>query len=209
MKTQPKCLLYARCSTRDQETENQLAQLRDYAGKQGWVVVDELVDVCSGGKSVDERSGLSKVFGMARKREFDLLLFWALDRFSREGSRKTISYLSILDDAGVDWHSFSEPYISSLGIFKDAIIAILSALAKQERIRISERTKAGLERTVKIKGTKLGRPWTPAEKIQRAKELRSQGMTYREMAAELGISRARACQLCHTTPTAAAGRSGK
>jgi len=199
MKTQTKCLLYARCSTRDQELENQLAQLRDYAGKQGWQIVGEVVDTCSGGKSVDERSGLTKVFGMARKREYDLLLFWALDRFSREGSRKTIGYLSMLDDAGVDWHSFSEPYISSLGIFKDAIIAILSALAKQEKVRISERTKAGLERTRRVNGTRLGRPWTPAERIQRAKELRSQGMTYKAMSAELGISRARACQLCHTS----------
>lgn len=198
MKTQTKCLLYARCSTRDQELENQLAQLRDYANKQGWQVVEEVVDVCSGGKSVDERSGLTKVFDLGRRRKFDLLLFWALDRFSREGSRKTISYLSVLDDCGVDWHSYSEPYISSLGIFKDAIIAILSALAKQERIRISERTKAGLERTKKVNGTRLGRPWTPAERIQRAKELRSQGMTYKAMAAELGISRARACQLVHT-----------
>ena len=198
MKTQTKCLLYARCSTRDQELENQLAQLRDYAAKQGWLVVEEVVDVCSGGKSVDERSGLTKVFDLGRRRKFDLLLFWALDRFSREGSRKTISYLSVLDDCGVDWHSYSEPYISSLGLFKDAIIAILSALAKQERIRISERTKAGLERTKKVNGTRLGRPWTPAERIQRAKELRSQGMTYKAMAAELGISRARACQLVHT-----------
>ena len=126
-----RCLIYARCSTRDQETDNQVAQLKAYAAQQNWEVVDTVVDVCSGGKAATERPGLDKVFGLARRRSFDILLFWALDRFSREGSRKTIGYLAMLDDAGVDWHSFSEPYISSLGIFKDAIIAILSALAKQ------------------------------------------------------------------------------
>lgn len=190
-----KCLIYARCSTRDQETDNQVAQLKDYASKQGWEVVETVVDVCSGGKGVKERPGLDKVFDLARRRKFDVLLFWALDRFSREGSRKTIGYLSMLDDAGVDWHSFSEPYISSLGIFKDAIIAILSALARQEKVRIGERTKAGLERTVRVNGTRLGRPKTDPAKIRKVLKLRSQGMSYGEIAGELKITRARVCQL--------------
>jgi len=190
-----KCLIYARCSTRDQETDNQVAQLKAYAAKQDWQITDTVVDVCSGGMSVKERPGLDKVFDLARKCQFDILLFWALDRFSREGSRKTIAYLALLDDAGVDWHSFSEPYISSLGIFKDAIIAILSALARQEKVRISERTKAGLDRTRRVNGTRLGRPRTDPAKIKKAKALRQQGMSYGQIAAAMGISRARACQL--------------
>ena len=190
-----KCLIYARCSTRDQETDNQVAQLKAYAAKQDWEVVDTVVDVCSGGKGAGERPGLDKVFDLARRRSFDILLFWALDRFSREGSRKTIQYLAMLDDAGVDWHSFSEPYISSLGIFKDAIIAILSALAKQEKVRISERTKAGLERTVRVNGTRLGRPRTADVRGKQAKELHRQGLSYAEIGERMGISRARVCQL--------------
>jgi DNA invertase Pin-like site-specific DNA recombinase len=190
-----RCVIYARCSTRDQDTENQLAHLREYAAKQEWVVVGEVVDVCSGGKAAKDRPGLDRVFTMAHRREFDLLLFWALDRFSREGSRKTIGYLAQLDDAGVDWHSYSEPYISSLGIFKDAIIAILSALARQEKVRISERTKAGLERTRRVNGTRLGRPKTPVSKIKKALRLRNEGMSYRQIAEAMGVSRARAFQL--------------
>jgi putative DNA-invertase from lambdoid prophage Rac len=195
-----KCLIYARCSTQDQETDNQVSQLKEYASKQGWEVTDVIVDVCSGGKGIKDRPGLDKVFDLARRRKFDLLLFWALDRFSREGSRKTIGYLSMLDDAGVDWHSYSEPYISSLGIFKDAIIAILSALAKQEKVRISERTKAGLERTVRVNHTRLGRPKTDPEKVKRVLDLRKQGLSYGQIGKELGISRVRACQLFKTPP---------
>ena len=190
-----KCVIYARCSTRDQETENQVAQLKAYADKQEWQIVDTVVDVCSGGKDVKQRPGLDKAFELARKRQFDVLLFWALDRFSREGSRKTIGYLSVLDEYGIDWHSYSEPYISSLGIFKDAIIAILSALAKQEKVRISERTKAGLERTCRVNGTKLGRPRTADVKGRQVKELRRQDLSYGEIARQMGISRARVCQL--------------
>lgn len=189
------CVIYARCSTKDQETDNQVSQLREYAIKQEWEVTEVVIDICSGGKSAKERLGLDKVFTLARKRKFDIVLFWALDRFSREGSRKTIGYLSVLDDAGVDWHSYSEPYISSLGIFKDAIIAILSALAKQEKVRISERTKAGLERTVRVNGTRLGRPKTDPDKIAKAKRFRGQGLSYGEISKKMGISRARVCQL--------------
>ena len=92
-------------------------------------------------------------------------------------------------------HSYSEHYISSLGIFSDAIIAILSCLAKQERIRISERTKAGLER-VKAQGIKLGRPQVKPEFIQRARDLRAKGISYSAIGKEMNLSKARAFQLC-------------
>ena len=152
-----RCVIYSRVSTEEQTTDNQLRQLREYADRQGWNIIEEIQDVASGGKSAEERQGLKKVFTMARQRKFDVLLFWSLDRFSREGSRKTLEYLTKLDDYRVKWHSYTEEYISSLGIFADAIISLMACLAKQERIRISERTKAGLAR-VKAKGKVLGRP---------------------------------------------------
>lgn len=189
-----KCIIYARCSTRDQETENQLSQLREYAHKQGWEVHSEVMDVCSGSKGASERAGLDKVFKLAHQRAFDLLLFWALDRFSREGSRQTIGYLTQLEAYGVGFHSFSEPYLSTLGIFSDSIIALLSALAKQERIRISERTKAGLERTRRA-GTRLGRPLTDAGKLADALKLRGEGLSFSQIGTRLGVTGARAFQM--------------
>jgi DNA invertase Pin-like site-specific DNA recombinase len=47
--------------------------------------------------------------------------------------------LQMLEDYGVVYKSYTEQYIDSSGIFKDVIIALLSTLAKQERMRISER----------------------------------------------------------------------
>jgi hypothetical protein len=67
-------------------------------------------------------------------------------RLTREGTFKTHCYLKQLTDAGVKFKSFTEQYVDSLGVFGDAIIGLLAALAQQERIRISERTKAGIER---------------------------------------------------------------
>lgn len=190
------CLIYTRVSTDDQAPENQISQLRDYARKHDWQIFDVKTDICSGSKSADERSGLKSVFDLARQRKFDILLFWSLDRFSREGSRKTLEYLSRLDAYGVKWHSYTEEYISSLGIFADAIISLMACLAKQERIRISERTKAGLVR-IKAQGIKLGRPKTNHSLILRACNLKQTGLSYSAIGRELNLSKARAYQLCH------------
>lgn len=190
-----KCAIYLRVSTAEQCPENQLSELRKYAEKQEWQIVEVVEDTISGGKGLDERTGLKKMFEMARQGEFDVLLFWSLDRLSREGSRRTLEYLTILDSYKVKWHSYTEPYISSLGIFSDCIISLLSTLAKQERIRISERTKAGLK-IVAERGVKLGRPRTATAVIQRARELRKQGKSFTEIGRELGYTRTRAFQLC-------------
>ena len=75
-----------------------------------------------------------------------MVLFWALDRFSREGTLATLQHLQKLSRYGVDWRSYQESYLDSCGPFKDVVISLMATLAKQERLRISERTKAGLQR---------------------------------------------------------------
>lgn len=183
-----RCVIYSRVSTEEQTTDNQLRQLREYADRQGWNIIEEIQDVASGGKSAEERQGLKKVFTMARQRKFDVLLFWSLDRFSREGSRKTLEYLTKLDDYRVKWHSYTEEYISSLGIFADAIISLMACLAKQERIRISERTKAGLAR-VKAKGKVLGRPTDVIADTEQIRELRQSGHSLSEISQITGYQK--------------------
>lgn len=194
MEDKMRCVIYSRVSTEEQTTDNQLRQLREYADRQGWNIIEEIQDVASGGKSAEERQGLKKVFTMARQRKFDVLLFWSLDRFSREGSRKTLEYLTKLDDYRVKWHSYTEEYISSLGIFADAIISLMACLAKQERIRISERTKAGLAR-VKAKGKILGRPTDVIADTEQIRELRRSGHSLSEISRITGVSKTRVHRL--------------
>ena len=189
------CIIYSRVSTDMQDTQNQITQLREYAVRQNWDILEVKTDICSGSKSAEERAGLSEVFNLVRRKKFDILLFWSLDRFSREGSRQTLQYLTLLDSCGVKWHSYTEPYISSLGIFADAIISLMACLAKQERIRISERTKAGLDR-VRARGIRLGRPKADRTRTQRALALKAEGLSFAAIGHELGISKARAYQLC-------------
>lgn len=189
-----RCVIYSRVSTEEQSTDNQSRQLREYAVRQNWEVIEEVQDIASGGKSAEERQGLKKVFAMARQRKFDVLLFWSLDRFSREGSRKTLEYLTKLDDFHTKWHSYTEEYISSLGIFADAIISLMACLAKQERIRISERTRAGLAR-VKARGKVLGRPTDVVADTGKLKELRQNGYSLSEIARITGVSKTRVHRL--------------
>ncbi len=199
MKKKMKAVIYTRVSTTDQKPENQIRELEAYAAKQGWEVVQTVRDKISGTKQAKDRAGLSKVLEMAHQGKYDVLLFWSLDRLSREGTRETLGYLQTLTDRGVKWHSYTEEYLSSLGAFADVVISILSTLAKQERIRISERTKAGMSRARK-EGKAIGRPKGKRSaktiaRIQLVKKLRKDGLSFNKIGDQLGISKQRAAQL--------------
>jgi DNA invertase Pin-like site-specific DNA recombinase len=180
--------LYARVSTKDgrQDAENQLAALRDYCGKQGWKITGEYVDHETGG--TPRRPHFQQMFVDARARKFDLVLFWSLDRLSREGVSQTLGHLERLTSYGVGWRSFTEQYLDSCGLFRDAVIGILAVIAKQERIRRSERASAAIARLRRQGKTEhLGRPKLVLDR-SRIKRLREQGRSVRNIAVELGIS---------------------
>jgi DNA invertase Pin-like site-specific DNA recombinase len=181
-----KVAIYARVSTDDkgQDPLNQLLELREFASRQGWTVAREYTDEATSKNG--ERTGFQQMWTDVARHRFDLLLFWSLDRLTREGTYKTLTYLRRLTDAGVKFKSFTEQYIDSLGVFGEAIIGVLAAVAAQERIRISERTKAGLART-RAQGTRLGRP-VKAVDIRKARKLRAAGRSLREIARRLRVS---------------------
>jgi len=179
--------LYARVSTKDkrQDTENQLAQLRQFCETQRWTMVQEYVDRATGKHS--DREQFQRLFQDASQRKFDLVLFWSLDRFSREGVRETLNHLERLTSYGVNWRSFTEQYLDSCGIFKDAVLGILATIAKQERVRLSERTLAGLARARK-QGRIGGRPKVVCDR-GKVERLRRAGKSLTEIAEAVGVSK--------------------
>jgi DNA invertase Pin-like site-specific DNA recombinase len=187
-----KCGLYARISTSRQETNNQLAQLREFARALGWQVVVEYVDQITGKHS--DRVEFQQMFEDASQRKFDVLLFWSLDRLSREGALETLQHLNRLTSYGVQWRSFTEQYLDSTGMFRDAVISILAVVAKQERVRLSERTRAGLERA-RRQGKSLGRPKANVNREQ-VLALRAQGQSWGAISRELGVARATCQKAC-------------
>jgi DNA invertase Pin-like site-specific DNA recombinase len=185
-----KVAIYSRVSTDKQDNANQLSQLREFARKQGWQIVSEYIDTDSGAKA--DRKEFLRMFGDASKRRFDLLLFWALDRLSREGVLETLTYLNRLESYQVAYRSFTEPYFDSCGVFKDVVVSIAATLAKQERIRRSERTRAGLAIAV-AKGKVLGRPRCTVD-LAAIRRLRASGLSWRKVARKLGVSHATCLQ---------------
>lgn len=143
--------IYVRVSTGKQEVENQLIQLREYCKKAEYEVFKEYVDVISGKEN--SRPAYDRMFEDAHKRLFDLVLFWDLSRFSRSGTLFTLQKLKELENLGIDWGSYQEPYFKSIGQFKDVILSVISTVAKIEREKISQRTIAGLYRDGKLKET--------------------------------------------------------
>lgn len=186
--------IYARVSTKDkgQETENQLIQLREFCDRQGWQIVLEFTENKSGKNSA--RAMFQAMLKAAANREFDLLLFWALDRFSREGVLATLQGLEQLNATKVAWRSYTESWLDSAGIFKEALIAIMATLAKQERIKMSERTLAGLERA-RRQGKVLGRRKRIFDRSLAA-ELHSAGRSYSDVARELGVPKSTVVLAC-------------
>jgi len=192
-----KVAIYGRVSTigKGQDAENQARLLREYCENNNYGIVAEITENISGGKKADERKGMQELFALCHQKKIDMVLFFALDRLSRRGVRDTLDILSYFDSCGVKWHSYSEPYLSTAcgGVFSEALISILAALAKQEKLRISERVSAALAKK-KAQGVKLGRPAA----IEKAKvlELRNRGFSLAAIADALNISKSRAFQLC-------------
>jgi len=195
--SQTRIAIYSRVSTKDkgQDTENQLRQLREFCAKQGYDIAFEYVDHASGKRG--DRDAFQQMFAAASRREFDMVLFWALDRFSREGVFKTLQHLERLTSYGIGYRSFTEQYLDSCGMFRDAVIGILAAVAKQERVRLSERTVAGLERA-RAHGRIGGRPRVICDR-NRVLELRNAGKSLGQIAAEFGLSKTTVSRLVSTT----------
>jgi len=181
-----KVAIYTRVSSRDkQDPKNQLRQLREFCAAQNWTIVREYEDRVSG-KHAD-RDEFQKMFAAASRRQFDAVLFWALDRFSREGVFETLQHLQRLTSYGVGFRSFTEQYLDSCGMFRDAVIGILAAIAKQERVRLSLRTIAGLEKA-RACGRVGGRPRIACDR-DKVLRLHAAGQSLSKIANEVGVSR--------------------
>jgi len=134
-----------------------------------------------------DRAAFVRMFEDARLKRLDLVLFWALDRFSLEGTLKTLEYLQRLDSYGVAWKSFTEQYLDSTGMFRDAVIAILATIAKQEHARLSERVVAGLRRA-KREGKILGRKRIILDR-EKVRAMHEAGQSVRSIAVTMGASK--------------------
>jgi DNA invertase Pin-like site-specific DNA recombinase len=123
--------LYLRVSTPDQSVENQERELRRWAERLGFNVVRVCAETSSGTRS--DRAALAEVLAGAHRREFDVILIWSLDRFSREGILPMVRYFVQLRLARVRVMSHQEPWVDTGGPVGDLLLAVFAWVAQQER----------------------------------------------------------------------------
>lgn len=151
-----KAAIWSRVSTEEQDTENQVMQLRRLAQQRG-LQVSKVYQVEESAWQGKHLRALSEVYDDARLGRFHVLLVWALDRLSREGPMATLEIVQRLGKYNVKVLSLQEPWTEAGGEMQELLLAIAGWVAKMESNRRSERTKAGLVRALS-QGKKLGRP---------------------------------------------------
>ncbi len=180
-----KVAIYARVSTNEQTTENQVRELTEWADRAGHEVVTIYDDNgVSGAKGREYRKEFDQLLKAAIRREFDLVAAWSVDRLSRS-LQDLVGFLTELHGAGVDLYLHQQALDTTTPSGK-AMFQMMGVFAEFERSMISERVKSGLART-KAKGTKLGRPMTSPKTEAQILKLRSKGKGMLAIGKELGV----------------------
>lgn len=172
--------LYARVSTADQTTDNQIQEIKT----QGFDVAPYRVvaETVSGSVPTSERKEFRSL--TERMEPGDILLVTKLDRLGRNAMdvRTTVEQLA---KRNIKVHCLALGGVDLTSPAGKMTMGVIAAVAEFERDLLIERTNAGLERA-KSQGKKLGRPVaTTNEQIQK---LKSQGLTQSATASMLDIS---------------------
>jgi DNA invertase Pin-like site-specific DNA recombinase len=134
--------LYARVSTlNNQDPEMQLSELREYAGRRGWQIVEEFTDHGVSGCR-ESRPTLNRLVADACRRRFDAVLVWKIDRFGRS-LKHLVNALAELAALGVAFISLRDNLDLSTPS-RRLMFQIIGAMAEFERALIQERVRAGL-----------------------------------------------------------------
>jgi DNA invertase Pin-like site-specific DNA recombinase len=148
--------IYARVSTANhgQDAGLQTQDLRQFADARGWQLADEYVDAgVSGAK--DSRPELNRLMADAKRRRFDVVLVWKLDRFGRS-LRHLVNALAEFESLGIAFVSLSDNLDLSTPSGR-LMFNIIGAMVEFERALIQERVRAGM-RNARAKGHRIGRP---------------------------------------------------
>jgi len=172
--------IYVRVSTSEQDTGLQETELREYVEKRGWSWVVYRDKGQSGAKN--DRPALNSMLNDLRRRKFDVVVVWALDRLARS-LKQLLSIAEECRSLGVDLVSLKQN-VDTTGPAGRLTFHILAAMAEFERELLRERVKAGMAQA-KRTGKHVGRPALRkfhVKDIERMRHLRSEGTSVRKLA---------------------------
>lgn len=174
--------IYARVSTKDQNCDLQLRDLRAFCTARNLALVREYVDIGESGAK-DSRPQLNELMADARKRKLDAIIVWRFDRFARS-TKHLLLALEEFRSLGIQFISYQEN-IDTSSPLGQALFTIVSAVAQLERDLIRERVSAGV-RNARANGKQLGRPRRIVNNDQIVR-LKAKGASLRQIAEALGI----------------------
>ena len=175
--------IYARVSTDDQTTDNQVFELETVAKRMGWDIGEVYTDIISGAKS--NRPELDRLMESVIRKEVDIIMVWSVDRLGRSLQHLT-TLLSDIHSKGVDLYLHQQGIDTTTPSGK-MMFQMCGVFAEFERSMVQERVKAGLERA-RANGKRLGRPPVPPIQIEKMRKLRNEGMTLTAIAKRVGVS---------------------
>ena len=184
-----KVALYCRVSTDDQSCERQERDLVAFAWRAGYEVVGIWKEVGSGVET--DQSERKKVMALAQDRRIESIVVTELTRWGRS-TIDLVETLQQLQAWGVSLRA-QTGLDRDLGPLQGKLMAsVMAALAEFERDLLSERIRSGLA-AAKAKGRQIGRRVGQRPKADRVGPkvlaLKEQGLSYREIARKLGISK--------------------
>lgn len=180
-----KVAIYARVSTDQQTTENQLRELREVAARNGWNVTKEYIDHgISGAKGRDKRPAFDALLEDAVRKEFDVVAAWSVDRLGRS-LRDLLGFLDDIHAKGIGLYLHQQGVDTTTPGGK-ALLQMVGVFAEFERAMIRERVCAGLARA-RSQGKTLGRPKVDRTIEAEILELRKTGIGQLKIAKTLGV----------------------
>jgi len=180
-----RAVIYARVSTTDQNCDLQLRELREYITRRGWESAGEYIDTGFSGSKAS-RPALDRLMQDARRRRFDVILVWKLDRWARSLAHlvQTVQELSGL---GVRFIATTQNIdTDEANPMARLLMHLMAAFAEFERSMIQERTLGGV-RAAKARGAQLGRPRRVFHRGEVVRLRDEQKMSWRAIAKALAI----------------------
>lgn len=178
-----RAIIYCRVSTADQSNDLQRKELTEFVEKQGWDLVAILEDKATG--TTTQRPQFQIMMDMVRARRVDVICVYKLDRFSRSITDLLVT-LNDLRASGIDFVSYRDSGLDTTSPSGSLLLHLLAAFAQFEASLCKTRTLQGLAHA-RSKGVKLGRP--PTFDRSAAFALKSEGLSYSEIAKRLGTSK--------------------
>lgn len=148
-----KAAIYLRVSTEEQDEANQRSACERFVEARGWELARVYRDRLSGYREEVERPEYDACKQDAYRGEFQHVVVWAVDRWTRRGPVAFLQDLNEFNAWGVQFHSVQESWLEQLNvegefgrILRDFLAQIVALQAKMESARHSERVRAAYRR---------------------------------------------------------------